>query len=67
MSLSSLVERLLSSVIVLRYCRYFTTTSNVPDMVDSTPPDIGVMVEAAVCVVIGHVFVVRFKVVIRGM
>ena len=66
MSLSSLVERLLSSVIVLRYCQYFTTASNVPDMVESTPPDIGVMVEAAVCIDIGHVLVVRVKVVIRG-
>ena len=66
MSLSSLVERLLSSVIVLRYCRYFTTASNVPNMVESTSPDIGVMVEAAVCVDISHVLVVRFKVVIGG-
>ena len=65
MSLSSLVERLLSSVIVLRYCRYFTTASNIPDMVKSTPSDIGVMVEAVVCVDIGHVLVVRFKLAIR--
>ena len=66
MSLSSLVERLLSSVIVLRYCRYFTTASMVPYMVESKPPDMGVMVEAAVCVVMGHVFVVRFSFVVRG-
>ena len=38
----------------------------VPYMVESKPPDMGVMVEAAVCVVMGHVFVVRFNFVVRG-
>ena len=40
--------------------------SIVPDMVESKPPVMGVLVEAAVYVVMGHVFVVRFNFVIRG-